>query len=355
MTTSNPSRDDLLATLKANASSHGLAFFGAATLDTEDDAAHYELWLDEGRHGEMTWMTNHLSIRKNPRLLLTGAKSALIYGFPYFLGDRWSRARSNERPKIAQYARLPDYHRFLRKKLEKIWDSLRPIIGTSHEHRIAVDSAPLLERALAAKSGSMFIGKNTCAINPLLGSFFLLGEILTTWDGQGLATNEPIPPTGRTAKGGCGTCRRCQVHCPTGALDQDYRIDARKCLSYWTIEHRGEIPTTFWIWISRYLFGCDICQLVCPYNRRISPSNEALALERRLNYRLVDIACMDQHAYERMFGGTPMTRAKRSGLRRNAIIAAAVRKDPETFAILDQLLNDTDPVVRATAITAKSY
>src|SRR5690606_6307703 len=133
--------------------------------------------------------------------------------------------------------------------------------------RVMVDTAPVLERALAAKTARGFIGKNTCYIHPLLGSFLMLGVVLTDIP---LPSDErvPVDPARHLPSGGCGACRECQVHCPTGALDADYRIDAKKCLAYWTIEHRGVIPERFWPWIGTYYFGCDICQITCPYNMK---------------------------------------------------------------------------------------
>ena len=339
------------------AAREGLHFFGAAPLDVRVDFHRFTKWIDESRHGSMAWMANHLEIRANPEMLLPGATVALIFGFPYSLGDHWIRGDTSAPPKIAQYARLTDYHKFLREKLTRIQQSVSQIAGPGHQWRITVDSAPLLERALTANSGGAFIGKNTCVIHPKKGSFFLLGEILTTWSMNNLtldaSTSKHMP---RGDAGGCGTCKRCQVHCPTGALDEDYRIDARKCLSYWTIEHRGEIPMDYWPWIARYVFGCDICQLVCPYNRGIEPSPEAKRLERvRETPDLIDMITMDQAFYERIFGGTPMTRAKRSGLRRNALIAAVVKGDHRVPPLLKIILEDTDPVIARTAAQAEMY
>lgn len=339
------------------AEAEGLHFIGAAGLDVGHDHSRYIKWLDEGRHGSMTWMENHLDVRAKPERLLVGAKMALVFGFQYYQGDTWSRGKKDPAPRIAQYARLRDYHKFLRSKLERVQSSLEKLSTDTHVWRITVDSAPLLERALAAGSGGAFIGKNTCAIHPHKGSFFLLGEILTSWD-LGLPTRRP-PATQhheRTSSGGCGSCRRCQVHCPTGALDKDYQIDARKCLSYWTIEHRGEIPLDYWPWVGRYMFGCDICQLVCPYNRGLEISADSISLRKISETpKLIDIVLMSQEAYESMFGGTPMTRAKRSGLRRNALIAGVVTADRAVLDALDQLTKDADAVICATANQGKLF
>ena len=357
MSISGTNITDLNSTLRDVASTEGLHFFGAASLDVREDFQRFSEWLRESRHGSMAWMTSHLEIRANPALLLPGAKSVLVFGFSYSLGDHWLRGETLSPPKIAQYARLEDYHKFLRAKLSRVQKSLSNIVGTEHQWRITVDSAPLLERAHAVNSGGGFIGKNTCVIHPKMGSFFLLGEILTTWSTPLAATDtSPSRHRARDESGGCGTCKRCQVHCPTGALDEDYRIDARKCLSYWTIEHRGEIPLEYWPWIGRYVFGCDICQLVCPYNRGLAPTEEARRLERlKETPDLIAMIGMDQAFYERTFGGTPLTRAKRSGLRRNALIAATVNGDVRVSPLLKILENDDDPIIKLTASSAKRY
>jgi epoxyqueuosine reductase len=348
---------DHLALIQKAAEGEGLHFFGVSDLDVAQDFERFEAWLNEHRHGGMTWLTDHKLIRREPQRLLENAKVALIFGFPYYLGDRWQLGARHDSPRVAQYARLRDYHKFMRSKLTNVIQSLSVIAPAEARWRVTVDSAPLLERALANGVGQAFIGKNTCVIHPAKGSFFLLGEILSTWiPGERLIKTPRVGHLPRSESGGCGTCKRCQVHCPTGALDQDYRMDAKKCLSYWTIEWRGEIPVQYWPWIGRYVFGCDICQLVCPYNRSITPSASAQKLakiDEALD--LLVVATMDQEMYERLFAGTPMTRVKRGGLRRNAIIALAAQGDRRLEALLDHLSKDQDPVISATAMTAKTY
>jgi epoxyqueuosine reductase len=221
---------------------------------------------------------------------------------------------------------MSDYHRLIWKKGEKILTQIHKQYGNGTEvGRVVTDSAPLLERALARHGSRGFIGKNTCFISPKYGSMILLGEILTSLDiAPSHQAIENPNPLRRSKEGGCGTCRRCQVHCPTGALDQDYRIDARKCLAYWTIEHRGPIPEEFWPWLGLYVFGCDICQIVCPYNRNEQPRAPESLLKIKQAPALFEMATMTQESYEKLFGGTPVTRAKREGLIRNALIAMAV-------------------------------
>jgi epoxyqueuosine reductase len=351
------SKYDAPIVIERLAHSQDLLFLGITDLNTRGDAQRYELWLKQARNGSMTWMSNHLELRANPEHLLTGAKSVLIFGFSYYLGDHWQRPDDTAKPRIAQYARLKDYHSFLRKKIANVQKNLSETAPPNTRWRITVDTAPVLERALAFKTGSGFIGKNTCFIHPRNGSFLLLGELFSTWslteslDGEKISTHRERAPDG-----GCGSCKRCQVHCPTGALDEDYRIDARKCISYWTIEHRGLIPINYWPWVAQYLFGCDICQLVCPYNRNVEPSLEAKRLIQ-LNDTpdLLTIVTMNQKIYETLFGGTPLTRAKISGLRRNALIAGIVKNDERILKILTLLEEDSDPVVRGTAKQLVEY
>lgn len=326
----------------------GLAFFGLLPLGEEPDYARFSAWLDEGRQAGMQYLEENRELRRDPRALLAGARSVIVYGLGYFQGDLAPARSYAGPPRVAQYARIRDYHRVLWAKGGQVLEELLAKVGPGHAGRVVADSAPILERALAARSGRGFIGKNTCFIERDEGSFYVLAEILTT-----LPPETPVSaPTD-----GCGTCRRCQVHCPTGALDQDYRLDANKCLSYWTIEHRGTIPERFWPWMRQYWFGCDICQLVCPYNRAAKEGDHIEALKRVPPVAdLFEVATMAQPDYERMFGGTPMTRAKRDGLVRNALIAMRMMND---FRLDDALRLAEEitpwPMVLATIAQVRAY
>lgn len=293
------------------------------------DMVHFRTWLDEKRHAGMAFLGQNLHLREDPRKLLPGIQTAIMFGLPYAQGDRLPKP--NEAPRTAQYARLLDYHKLIWRQGQKLLEGIHARFGDEHSiGRVVTDSAPLLERALASQGGRGFIGKNTCFISPQDGSLMLLGELLTSLQ---LPASNPegkkVSANARTKEGGCGTCRRCQVHCPTGALDQDYRIDARKCLAYWTIEHRGTIPEEFWPWLGRYVFGCDICQIVCPYNRTSTQRAAEDIIKLKETPPLFEMATMDQATYERLFAGTPMTRAKRTGLMRNALIAMVVTSHPQ--------------------------
>ena len=331
--------------LEAWAKGHGLEFFGIVELGREEAFSRYEAWLEDEYHAGMEYMKRNRDKRENPDRLLPGGRSALIFGQPYNIGDTWSPERPAE-GRVAMYARFPDYHRQLKRRLEFIISELKAV-SPDLRFRPAVDTLPLLERALAARTEFGFIGKNTLYIHPQKGSLFLLGEILTDgeWEPD---EKEPVVTTRRSKRtGGCGSCRKCQVACPTGALDEAYRLDARKCLSYWTIEHRGLIPEEFWSGVGQYMFGCDICQLVCPYNEeipRVPP--ELVRLKDELD--LFEVATMDHEAYVRLFVGTPMTRAKREGLQRNALIAMFALGDGRLGEAISLLATSRNAVIRGT-------
>lgn len=319
--------------LSTVAASQGLQVVGIVPPAYPAAGRLFERWIAEGKHGEMAFLERYRQVRLDPRQILPGCRSVVVFCMSYqhssFTVD------TTTQPQVAAYARFKDYHKVLRRKVETVFENLSCL----HAYRVTVDSAPVLERALAAQGQSGFIGKNTLWISPEFGSQVVLAEAFTTLD---LAFDDktPVPLDRKTEQGGCGPCRQCQTACPTGALDEAYRLDARKCLAYWTIENRGPIPLEFWPHLAKYYFGCDICQTACPYNikpkKRLEPPQD---LEPRLNWDLFTVATMDEHAYRAMFGGTPMTRAKRTGLRRNALIAMAVTQHPrlnEAMAYAEQ-------------------
>ena len=343
------SSPEILNNLQRRVEGLGLTWLGVADLGPEPDFARYIKWIHEKRHAGMGYLESNLEIRRDPRALLPGAKSVILVALGYYLGDKLRPRRNDEPPRIAQYARLRDYHRELRKRAETVARDIREhhdnaMVGT----RVVVDSAPILERALAARAGGGFIGKNTCFISPNFGSWLLLAEILSTV-ALPASSGPEVDASKRSEVGGCGTCRRCQVYCPTGALDHAYSLDANRCIAYWTIEHRGLIPEAIWPWLGQYYFGCDICQLACPYNRSAVVQNEQNLVKIATPPSLFEVAIMNQSAYERLFAGTPMTRAKRHGLKRNALIAMAVTKDSRLDEAMDlAVMNEPESVVADT-------
>lgn len=328
--------------------SRGLEFFGIASLKVDDDYQRYAHWIAQGKHAGMAYLERYPEIRKDPKLLFSDAKSVVVFGLRYADGAGDKSSNASTAPRVAKYALLPDYHKILSREGRLLQSNLESLCQTELRGRVLVDTGPLLERALAAQTNSFFIGKNTLAINPHRGSYFLLAELFIDLEidvDHGLATE---PNRRDRSKGGCGTCRRCQVHCPTGALDHAYELNANRCLSYWTIENRGPIPVEFWPFLAKYWYGCDICQDVCPYNRSNTPTTWRTKYKPWEMRDLFEIATMSQIEYEAWFGGYPMTRAKREGLMRNALIAMWASQHPRLKEAMEfartselEVLNET--------------
>ncbi|MFK7873598.1 MAG: tRNA epoxyqueuosine(34) reductase QueG [Oligoflexales bacterium] len=309
---------------------------GVVTLGEEPTFIDFQKWLQQGMHANMDWIRRYQNCRKDPSHIYDGAQTALLFGWSYHQGD----TRQIDVPKVAQYARMKDYHKILKRKGEQLATLLRQ---GGHEAQVLVDTAPVLEKALTASAGFGFVGRNTLYIHPKYGSWLLLMSVVVN---QSLMEwkIKPVDSAVRSPRGGCGSCRRCETHCPTGAL-ANYTLDARKCLAYYSIEHRDTVPLRYWRFFSEYIFGCDICQLVCPYNRGVALA----AVPTRQIPNLYDMATMDQIFYEKSFGGTPMTRAKRVGLIRNALIAMTVTgHDQLSEAIAHCKVCEKDSVLLAT-------
>lgn len=329
--------------------SQGLIFLGIVSPDTASDQARFESWVSEKRHASMTFLEKYPGSRRDARAVLDDAQSIVVFALAYFQGDKVQNLELDG-PVAAQYARFADYHRLMKRRAGEVGKT----IFSPGAYRVVVDSAPLLERALAAKTARGFIGKNTCFIHPELGSFLLLGEIVTS-SKLPFDDKTQVNPEKHLPEGGCGKCDRCQVRCPTGALNASYQIDSNLCLSYWTIENRGPIPEKFWPWLRLYFFGCDICQLVCPYNKRDSVAVLPSDIEVRRFPPLFEVATMNQINYEKWFGGTPLTRAKRNGLRRNALIAMTVSHDPRLEEAIELAQNDSGSPISETLLQIEHY
>jgi epoxyqueuosine reductase len=326
------SRVQIIQELAAN---NGLIYLGAVRLGVLPEFSKFEAWLDDGIPPNLSYMSKYLDVRKDPSKVMNGAQTALIVAVQYQL------ARIGSGSKIAGYANARDYHKLMKSRMHTMIGELRleaELNLSEARFLAAVDTAPVLERALASHQAG-FIGKNTCFISPKFGSALLIGEIFFDQPFE-VETKPAVDPNVRTKQGGCGTCRRCQVHCPTGALSQDYKLDPSRCLSYWTIEHRDIVPIEFWPHFAKFWYGCDICQNVCPYNRR-TETISASVLERRFvaDFELAQVAAMDQSFYEQNFGGTPMVRAKIEGLRRNALIAMVAIGDPQLDNTISKILS----------------
>jgi len=324
----------------------GLICLGAVSPDTLEDFQKYQTWLSSGFHGDLLYLEKNQECRKSASSALAGVRSVIVFALPYAPEDSYP-ADDSEEARVAAYARIPDYHSWMKKSALRALGEWKKETGDDkYQWRVCVDTVPILERAFANKTGFGFIGKNTCFIHEARGSFLLLGEILTT---------APFETIERKSDLGCGSCHLCQIECPTGALQKDYQIDSRKCLSYWTIEQRGPIPEQFWPGVAKYWFGCDICQLVCPFNKE-ARNNKLPSQVPKLQFpSLYEVATMDEAHYQKYFSGTALTRAKRNGLRRNALIAMAVNRDPKLNQALKKTETDKESPIQETLEQIRNY
>jgi epoxyqueuosine reductase len=271
----------------------------------EDEPNYLRNWLTQHFHGSMSYMENHADKRGDPTRLVDGAKSVISVLMNYYPSDH---QLDPEAPVVSKYAYGEDYHRVMRKKLKLLYHFIRESFAPG-AGRYFVDSAPVFEKAWAARAGLGWIGKNTCLISKKLGSFVFIGELLVDIP---LHYDKPIPDY-------CGSCTRCLDACPTGALIAPCRLDARRCISYLTIENRGNIGSEFRGKMENRVFGCDICQDVCPWNRKAAGHDvqEFKPLPRLMSMTRSDWHLLDEQQYEELFVRSAVKRTGFSGLKRN--------------------------------------
>ncbi|WP_293711858.1 tRNA epoxyqueuosine(34) reductase QueG [uncultured Parabacteroides sp.] len=312
---------NLSVSIKDKAKELGFDACGIAEVSSADtEALFFDRWIAEGYHAGMKYMENYRDIRLDPTGLVESARSVISVALNYYP----SQKQSPDAPRISYYAYGKDYHVVLKDKLRQLWkyitEELLPSIQVttlsspgqeqgipySPAARIFTDSAPLLERYWAWKAGLGWIGKNTNLIIPGKGSFFFLGEIVTT-----LELDYDSPRENR-----CGDCRRCLDACPTGALESAGHLNANKCISYLTIEHKGDIPSQYAARLGDRLYGCDTCQEVCPWNRFARPTREAAFSPSPafLSLKKEDLQNFTRDDYNRIFAGSAVKRAKYEGL-----------------------------------------
>ncbi len=355
----------LTQAVKTEAQRIGFDLVGVTTPDAPLHFAIYQSWLKAGRHGEMAYLATQRAqdCRADPRCILPECQSILVLGVrcppPGKMGQ--TAAEPELRGKVASYAWGADYHEVLPERLRSLVAFLEAQVGAPIPNRWYTDTGPLLERDLAQRAGLGWIGKNTCLIHPRLGSNFLLAEILL---GLPLEPDPPFLPDM------CGTCTRCLEACPTRCILPDRTLDARRCISYLTIELKGPIPEELRLQTGEWTFGCDICQQVCPWNLRFaaSPQDEIFASRAGVpRPRLADELRLDPAAFNRKFKGSPVKRAKRRGYLRNSATALGnilrrAREDaPEALpshfqaaiqALIHALTTDAEPLVRGHAAWA---
>lgn len=305
----------LAARLPALAREFGFEQAGVAGIDLAESEARLERWLELGRHGTMGWMARHGRKRTRPADLLPGTLRVLCFRMRYWPGEAvpaLTVLADPDRAYISRYALGRDYHRLMRRRLRKLAERIAGIAGPMG-YRVFVDSAPVMEKPLAAQAGLGWMGKHTNLIDRHEGSWFFLGEIYT---------DLPLPAD-RPVADHCGSCRACLDICPTGAIVAPYQLDASRCISYLTIEHRGPIPLELRPPIGNRVFGCDDCQLVCPWNRHARPSEEAAFAPRSGldNATLTSLFRWSEQQWRERTRGSALRRAGYTGWLRNLAIA----------------------------------
>jgi epoxyqueuosine reductase len=312
--------DDLTSRLKQRAGDEGLDLVGVAPAATAPGASRLDAWLDAGMHGEMRYMARTAAIRRDPRRLLPGCRSVVAVAMSYHTSRPHSTAGGEPGTVwVSRYAWGRDYHRLLKKRLLRVGRWLGAEVPGC-VWRACVDTAPVLEREWAAHAGLGWVGKNTCLLNRALGSELFLGVLLTDAE---LTPDSPAPEH-------CGRCRACLDACPTGAFPEPGVLDARLCIAYLTVEHRGEIAPALRPKMGDMVAGCDICQEVCPWNRR-APADLNPELEpapHRYRPRLEDLERLDDAGYREWRRGSPLNRIPFVAFGRNLAIARKNTRPP---------------------------
>ena len=298
--------------------------------------------IDDGLMDGLPWFTGERVRRgASPDELLPGARSIISLGWSYRPAEETDAAPGHGL--IARYARGRDYHRVMKRRMRRMVRDLQDRLGGQFTARWYVDDGPMLDRAAAARAGLGWFGKNGNILNPTYGSWILLGQLIT---------NLPLTPNAPLLKT-CGACTRCIPACPTGAIVAPYVVDNRRCISYLTIEHKGVIPRELRSAMGNWVFGCDICQEVCPVNRKAKATNDPNFGRRDLSpVDLVELLEMKEEEFRRRFAGTPIMRAKREGMQRNACVALGNLADADAVPALSQALQTAAPVVRSHAAWA---
>jgi epoxyqueuosine reductase len=324
--------------IKEQAQRLGFELVGISPVKLPPHGESFAEWLRRGFSGELEYMKRTEELRRDPHRLVPWAVSLISVGMNYY--TPFSRPPALQQPKgwISRYAWGDDYHELIKDRLESLLDHIRRIYHAPIEGKAFVDSGPVLERDFAGLAGVGWIGKNTHLISPERGSWFFLGELFVSIP---LAYDRPIPDR-------CGKCDLCLKACPTGAFAGPYVLDARRCISYLTIELKGFIPRHLRPLIGNHIFGCDICQEICPYNVKARPTVEKRYAPRKELYTpdLIPLLSLDEEEFRRRFRGSPILRAKRRGLLRNVAVALGNTKNSEAVPALARVLDDRETLVR---------
>lgn len=329
--------NELTREVKREARRIGFDLVGIAGVRPSVYAEHYRDWLAQGYHAEMGYLARPDAVEKrvDPRVLMPEIRSVIVVGMAYYPGD-FPPVKSWQ-GRVSRYAWGVDYHDVMMGRLRELAAWIEARLGRPAAHRPYVDFGPLLERELAQRAGLGWFGKNTNLIHPSLGSYMFLGELLLDLE---LETDDP------SINDRCGSCTACLDACPTGALVAPRVLDARKCLSYLTIEHRGAIPEHLRPRMDDWVFGCDVCQEVCPWNQRFArPADESLFRPTRPTLNLPDLLTLDESAFRSRFRHTPLWRPRRSGLLRNAAVALGNAGASGAVPVLERACLDESALV----------
>ncbi len=339
----------LEALIKAEALSLGFAFCGFSRADTPPHYETYLDWIAAGHHAEMEYMArpNAIEARYDPSNLLTGCQTVICLAAAY-PAPVDSHQRQPNQGVIAAYALLPDYHQVLKAAVEQLAQKITQFTDQPFKHLVCVDTVPILEKDYAQQSGLGWIARNSCLTSTTHGSWLFLCELLV---------DLPLTPDKPLANSDCADCQRCQMACPTKAILPNRTIDARRCLSYLTIEHRGPIPLAFRPLLGQRVFGCDTCQAICPSNKK--PTNDAPFFDHSQQLEphpdLLELFLLTDGEFKSRFANTSILRAKFQGFRRNVAIALGnAHLDRARPALMDCAANDPDTVVREAAQWALS-
>jgi len=319
--------------LKLFATAAGFDAVGVAPAFRAPHAEAFNEWLEQGFHASMDWLAHEPERRCSPELVLPGARSVIALGMNYYMPDPPPPENDAARGKIARYARGRDYHNLIPKRLRVFDEALAAEGG---RQRCFVDSGPILERDFAVLAGIAWHGKSTMALHPKLGTWFLLAAVITTLEIE----------AGAPMRDHCGKCTRCIDACPTAAIVAPHQVDARRCISYWTIEHEGPLPDWIRPLLGDRIFGCDDCLDACPWNRFATTSREASFAGRPASqWPLRDYLALDEEAFRKLFEGSPIRRAGRQGFLRNVCTAIGNAGNIDDLADLESACLDADAVI----------
>ena len=324
----------------------GFELVGITPAAQSETIARYRQWIENGYAGKMGYLERHLPLKADVRQLLAEAKSVISLGINYYtLDPPKALAEDPARGQISRYAWGDDYHDVIRQRLSELIDFIKQAAETELRTRVCVDTAPIIEREYAQKAGLGWIGKNTNLIHWRSGSWYFLAEVLINID---LESDTPA------VRGSCGTCTLCIEACPTDAIIEPNVLDSRLCISYLTIELKDGIPKALRPKIGNLIFGCDICQEVCPWNSKAVPTDEPAFQPRAENFvpKLLSLMGMTQQEFSRRFKRSPIKRTKRRGFLRNVLVAIGNWGDRRAVPALKDALTDDEPLVRSHAAWA---